>query len=64
MTGSTIPTGVTTPVLPICHFTSCKIVVAVTCSRGFKATANLGYLEVYPNFSHSFALSILYTNPS
>jgi hypothetical protein len=48
-TGSTNPIGLTIPVRPITQITSCKTVSAVKVPRSFKATANLGYLDVYPN---------------
>ena len=62
-TASTIPTGVSLPVLPTCHFTSNKV-VSTSSASNLNAHDHFGYLIVSPNIVLALKSSIFNTNPS
>ena len=62
-TGATLETGVILPVLPTCHSTSIKTVVASS-GGNFHANAHLGWCAVIPKSSLLSNLSNFITIPS
>ena len=63
ITGATLETGVTLPVLPVCHSTSISTVVASS-GGNFHASAQRGWCAVIPRSSRLVRRSSLMTMPS
>ncbi len=63
VTGATLETGVTFPVLPVCHSTSISTLIASS-GGNFQARAHLGWCAVIPSNVLLLSRSSLITMPS